>query len=172
VTAVAAPPQAIAGVSPGQERVIEIFYPSVAAGGLGRLIGTIMNSIPVEIWGVKLSYIIFGLPLAPLGLALYLGRALFGGRYVLTNRSISNRTVGGRVIKEVALKDVAEVAIDSIPGQEFHHAADVVILNAKEDEILRLAGINRPDRVRHVILDARNARRQNDESLANINKRG
>ena len=42
-------------------------FPSVAASGIGRLIGQIMDSIPIRIFGVKLSYLLFGLPLAPLG---------------------------------------------------------------------------------------------------------
>ena len=64
--------QAIAGVSPTSESRIMTEFPSVAASGIGRLIGQIMDSIPLSIFGVKLSYLLFGLPLAPLGMLLFL----------------------------------------------------------------------------------------------------
>ncbi len=64
--------QAIAGVSPTLESRIMTEFPSVAASGIGRLIGQIMDSIPIRIFGVKLSYLLFGLPLAPLGMLLFL----------------------------------------------------------------------------------------------------
>ena len=111
--ATAAPPQAIAGVSPTQEREIETEVPSIAAVGAGRLIGSLMNSIP-GFGAVKLSYLIFGLPLAPLGVLIYLPLKLFGKRYTVTNRAVSIRqVVSGQVDKQVALKDVATVDVEA-----------------------------------------------------------
>ncbi len=172
VAAVAAPPQAIAGVSAGQEREIETTWPSIAAVGPGRLLGSLMDSIPIPIGKIKLSYLIFGLPMAPLGLIGYLQLKVTGQRYTVTNRSVSvcGALMGG-IIKQVQLKDVAEVAIEVLSGQEFYHAGDVVLLNKSGDEILRCAGVDRPDRLRRVILESRDARMQNDDALANINKR-
>jgi len=80
--------QAIAGVSPTSEARIMTEFPSVAASGIGCLIGKLMDSIPVSICGVKLSYLVFGLPLAPLGMLLFLLNRPFGARYILTNRSV------------------------------------------------------------------------------------
>lgn len=170
MTAVLAP-QPIAGVSTSQEGPIDIVYASIAATALGRLIGAIMDCIPVRIWGVKVSNLLFGLPLAPLGLTCYLLRNIFGQHYELTNRSVAILSAGGVRQRQVALKDIASVEVDVRPGQEFHHAADLVLLNAKGDEILRLAGTPRPERFRRNILEARDARLQSDESLARINKR-
>jgi hypothetical protein len=131
----------------------------------------VKDCIPIRISCVKLSNLIFGLPLAPLGLACYLTRNIFGQRYELTNRSLGILSAGGVRLKQVALKDVADIAVEVRSGQEFSHAADLVALNSKGDEILRLAGVPRADRFRRIILDARDARQQSDESLARINKR-
>ena len=50
-------------------------------------------------------------------------------------------------------------------------AGDVVLRNAGGDEILRCAGVPQPERFKHVIVEARDARMQSDEALAAINKR-
>jgi hypothetical protein len=130
-----------------------------------------MTSMP-GFGSVKLSYVLFGLPLAPFGLALYLLMKLIGRRYTVTNRAVSvGKIVSGQVIKQVALKDVADVEVDVLGGQEFFRAGDVVLRNASGDEILRCAGVPQPERFKHVILDARAARLQSDEALATINRR-
>jgi hypothetical protein len=171
--ATAAPPQAIAGVSPSHEREIETEFPSIAAVAPGRFLGSILESMPAKIGGVKLSYILFGLPLAPLGVIGYLQLKVTGQRYMVTNRSVSVRSaLTSQVVKQVALKDVADVTVDVVAGQAFYRAGDVVLRNASGDEILRCAGVPQPERFRHVILEARDARMQSDESLATINKRG
>jgi len=170
--ATAAPPQAIAGVSPSQEREIETEFPSIAAVGPGRLLGGLMNCIPVSIGSVKLSYLLFGLPLAPLGVIGYLQLKLTGQRYTVTNRSVSIRSaLTGQVGKQVALKDVAAVDVEVLGGQEFFRAGDVVLRNASGDEILRCSGVPQPERFKHVILATRDARLQSDDALAAINKR-
>jgi len=169
--ATAAPLQAIAGVSPSQEREIESEFPSIAAVAPGRMIGAIMNSIPGA-GSVKLSYLLFGLPLAPLGVIGYLQLKVTGQRYTVTNRAVSLRgVVTGQVVKQVALKDIASVDVDVLDGQAFFRAGDVVLRNAGGDEILRCAGVPQPERFKHVILEARDARLQSDEALAVINKR-
>jgi hypothetical protein len=169
--ATAAPPQAIAGVSPSQEREIETEFPSIAAVAPGRFICWIMNSIP-GVGSVKLSYLLFGLPLAPLGLIGYLQLKVTGQRYTVTNRTVSVRSaLTGQVAKQVSIKDVASVDVEVLGGQEFFRAGDVVLRNAAGDEILRCAGVPQPERFQHVILNARDARLQSDEALAAINKR-
>ncbi len=170
--ATAAPPQAIAGVSSTQEREIETEFPSIAAVAPGRLLGSLLNSIPAGIGSVKFSYLLFGLPLAPLGVLGYLQLKVTGQRYLVTNRSVSVRgALTGQSVKQVALKDIAAVDVDVLAGQEFFRAGDVVLRNAAGDEILRCAGVPQPDRFRHVILNARDARLQSDDALAAINKR-
>jgi hypothetical protein len=164
--------QPIAGVSPSQDRVVEVVYQTIAAAAPGRLIGSIMDCIPVRVGGVKLSNLIFGLPLAPFGLAGYLMLKVFGRKFILTSRSINIATpLTARVLKQVPLKDVAEVEIDVRSGQEFHHAGDLVLLSAKGDLLARLEGVSRPDRFRRLIVDTRDARIWSEESLAVISKR-
>lgn len=164
--------QAIAGVSPNQERILEAVYPSVGASGLGRTLGGIFESIPLKLNGVKLSYLLFCLPLAPFALALYLLQKVVGSCYILTNRSVEIRKIVGRVLVEkVPLSGVDAVNIVPHAGQAFFRSADVELVNARGDVILRLDGVPWPDRFRQVILDAREARLKSDESLARINAR-
>ncbi len=117
--------QAIAGVSPTLESRIMTEFPSIGATALGRLIGQLLDSIPAKICGVKLSYVIFGLPLAPLGLLLFLLNRL-GSRYILTNRSVQIwSTMGSQRTSTVDLNDIASVELDGLPGQSFFRAADI-----------------------------------------------
>lgn len=169
IVAVATQPQAIAGVSAGQDRVIEFTYPSVAAMGLGQLIGRICESVPTKICHIKLSYLLFGLPLAPIGAALYLANKVVGNRYILTNRGVEIRkSIGNKLEKRVELADIADVTTKVVSGQEFHHAADVQLRDAKGTVLATLAGVSYPDRLRSAILEAREARVKNDAAFAQI----
>ncbi len=164
--------QAISGISAGIENTIMSQYPSIAATGLGRLIGQIADSIPVPVFGPKLSNLLFGLPLAPVGAILYLGMKVVGERYVLTNRSIERwRMIGSRLLQEVPLPEVANVEIDVRPGQEFHKAADLVVLGSNGDLLMRLEGVKRADVFRRIILEARDARAHTEASLSTIRAR-
>lgn len=165
-------PQAIAGVSAGVDREIETVYPSIAATGLGKLIGGLCNAIPLRICGVKLSALLFGLPLAPLALVPYALMKLTGQRYVLSNRALRVKSaLGEHLLREVPLGEIDNIAAKVLPGQEFFHAADLVLLRANGDEIGTLPGVSRPARFRQIILDARDARLQSDASLATIQAR-
>jgi hypothetical protein len=166
-------PQAISGVSAGQETIIESVFPSIAASGLGRLIGRICDSIPIRINGIKLSYLLFAPLLAPLGAIGYLKFKVFDPQYVLTNRTLQVRSsLGNRLISQATLSDIDNIAIEVLPGQEFFKAGDLEVLNSRGDVILRLPGVPRPERFRQVVLDAREARSQNDAALKTIMARG
>lgn len=165
-------PQAIAGVSAGSEREIETVYPSIAAGAISRTIGSICDMIPVRIGGVKLSALLFSLPLAPLALTGYIWLKFFGPRFVLTNHALQTRgAMSDRLIREVALGEIDNIAVDVLAGQSFYHAGDLILLKAGGDEIATLAGVGRPARFRQVILEARDARLLNDAALATIDAR-
>jgi hypothetical protein len=165
-------PQAIAGVSAGVESELESVYPSIAATSLGRLIGVICDSIPLRIAGVKLSALLFALPLAPLALLPYFFMKLFGQRYLVTNRAVRiASTLGVRLFREIPLGEIDNIAVDVQAGQAFYHAGDLVLLNAGGGVIATLGGVTRPYRLRQIILDAREARRHSDTSLATINLR-
>jgi hypothetical protein len=165
-------PQAIAGVSAGAESELESVYPSIAATSLGRLIGVICDAIPLRIGGIKLSALLFALPLAPVALLPYAWLKLLGQRYVVTNRAVRVvSAIGVRLFREIPLGEIDNIAVDVLAGQAFYHAGDLVLLKGNGDPIARLDGVARPYRLRQLILDAREARRQSDASLATIRAR-
>ena len=164
--------QPIAGVSPNQERILETVCPSVAATGLGQTLGGLFDSIDAKINGVKLSYLLFCLPLAPVALAIYLLQKVVGNQYILTNRSVEVRKLIGRVLLEkVSLADVDSVNVVTRGGQAFYRAGDIELVNGRGEVILRLPGVPWPERLRKVILETREARKRSDESLARIESR-
>ncbi len=161
--------QAIAGVSPTSEARIMTEFPSVAASGIGCLIGQIMDSIPISIFGVKLSYILFGLPLAPLGALLFLLNRPFGSRYILTNRSVQIwSALGTQRTAVVDLNDIADVNLDQRPGQAFFRASDIRLKAANGQTILRLAGVCDAGAFRNAIQRTIQSRRMVQSSLATI----
>ena len=164
--------QPIAGVSAGQDRIIEITYPSIAATFVGKLIGKICESIPTGVAGIPLSYLLFALPLAPLGAAWYLLTKVTGNRYLLSNRGVEVRkSIGGRLVQRVELAQIADVTIQVEDGQAFHRAGNVELRDAKGSLLGVLPGVVRPDRLQHAILETRTARVQNDAALAQIQAR-
>lgn len=165
-------PQAITGVSAGQDQLLRVIYPSISAAGIGRLIGRAMESMPFGIGKIKLSYLLFGWICAPAALLGYFVEKAFGERYLLTNRGIRRWTfVGQRMLQEVALTDIEDIAVDVLPGQEFYEAGDLVILGKGGNTLMRLAGVPRPEIVRETILKTQRARVQVEESLTAIRAR-
>jgi hypothetical protein len=163
--------QAIAGVSPSVEARIMTEFPSVGADTLGRLMGVLMDSIPVRVFGIKLSYLIFGLPLAPLG-ALFFFLRLLGSRYVLTNRSVQIwSALGSARTASADLAAVEDVEIQEQPGQHFFRAADLRLKAANGQTLLLLPGVADAAAFRNAILRAAQARRLVQASLATINAR-
>ena len=144
-------------------------FPSVAASVPGRLIGQIMDSIPIRILGVKLSYLLFGLPLAPLGMLLFLLNRPFGARYILTNRSVQVwSSMGTQRTAVVDLNDIVEVELDQRAGQAFFRAADICLKAASGKTILRLAGVCDAGAFRNAIQRTMQSRRLVQSSLATI----
>lgn len=166
-------PQAISGVSPGHEAVLEELYPSIAATGIGDLIQGILESIPVRIWGMKLSNLLFGLLLAPLAAAVYLGMKIVGCRYVLTNRAVKRlNSLGFRLQAEVPLSQIASVSIDPDSRMSFYQTGDIRLVGAGGQTLMLLRGIPRPDRFAQVIQEACDAKRQVESALSRIKARG
>lgn len=168
----AARPQAISGVSAGVENTVMTVYPSLAATGPGQLFGRILHSIPLRINGIMLSTLLFGLPIGGLALAFYAMQKVFGDRYVLTNRAIQSwKAIGQQLVGQAPLVDVDSIRIDRPAGYKFYHAGDLVLLAKDGSVLLRLNGVPRPDVFRQIILEARDARRQVEASLATIRAR-
>lgn len=171
--ATATAPQPISGVSAGRETIIEDVYPSIAASGLGRFLGRLLDSIPVSINGIRLSQALFAPVVAPLALAGYLQFKVTGPVYILTNRSIQKRSSLSRNLQQsLALSEIEDIAVSVSAGQQFYRAGDLQLLNARGDVVMTLEGIPRPERFRQVILDARAARVRSDRSLEAIRSRG
>lgn len=166
-------PQAISGVSPNHETVIEEVYPSIAVTSIGDFINSVLDSIPTRVWGMKISNLLFGLLLAPLGAAVYLWIKVFGNKYVLTNRVVKSvASVGYKVHESVPLSQVVLASVDPDSRRAFLQTGDVRLTGAGGESLLLLRGVSRPDRFCQVIQEAVDARRHVAASLARINARG
>ena len=165
-------PQAISGVSAGADNLVMTVYPSVAASGIGRLLGSIYDSIPVRIFGVKLSNLLFTLPTIPLALLLYLGQKVVGVRYELKSNTVEKRaSLGDRLISSVNLSDIDNIEYVQGSGQAFYHACDIVLRAANGTSLMKLEGISRGEVFGQTIEKTRAARRQVEDSLATIGAR-
>ncbi len=161
--------QPISGVSADKENVSMVVYPSMAAIGLGRLLGNLYESIPLKINGIKLSHLLFPLPTSPIAFSMYFHLKIFGNRYVLTNRSVQIwKSLGNRMVSEVPLADVEEITLQQSSGQVFYKASDMSLLGADGKLLLQLDGIPYAEVFRQTLLKARDARRQVQASLGTI----
>lgn len=150
--------QPIAGVHSASECEIAVRYPSIAATGVGRFLGALLDCVPVKIWGVKISYLLFGLAIAPIAALWYLTLKVLGERYVLSNRAVSRwAAIGHQRLQNVPVVDIAEVTIQQQPGQSFYDAGDVYLLNAKGDPVMVLEGVSYPEILKANILETRDA---------------
>ncbi len=161
-------PQAISGVYAGAEAAIMTKYPSIACTGLGRMLGQLYGSIPQ----MKLGFLLFALPSAPLAVLIYGGLKLFGVRYVLTSQSVQVwSSLTNRLHKEVSLNEIDDIQVQQLPGQASYKAADLVLLSSKGASLARLSGITRAEVFRQNILETRDARLLTASSLATIDAR-
>ena len=165
--------QAISGVSPGYENVVEELYPSIAMTGLGQFLNQLYESIPFPSDNVKLSYFLFVPPTIPLALLAYAGLKVAGSKYQVTNRAVKRMSsLGVRQLEEVLLTQIDQVVIDPDSRLPFFRTGDVRLVNAAGDTLMLLRGVPYPERFRKVILETRDARNQVAASLATINRRG
>ncbi len=160
--------QAIAGVSPTLESRIMTEFPSVGATSIGRLVGQLMDAIPAKVCGVKLSYLIFGPALAPVGLLIFLFNKL-GSRYILTNRSVQIwSTMGSQRTGVVDLNEIFSVDLHELPGQAFFRCADIRLNGANGQTLMRLSGVADAGAFRNAIQGAVQSRRLVQASMATI----
>ncbi|MEW4489052.1 hypothetical protein AB1L42_13305 [Thalassoglobus sp. JC818] len=167
--------QPIAGVSVNRETDIEAVYPSIASGFLGQLIGMIMGAVSAAIPVTFIRVIVLvavGAALLPLGLLAYALNKIFGVCYIVTNRSVQKRSfLGNSMTAQVALTDIDHIEIASGAGYKFHRVGDLNLVGAQGNLLLTIEAIQFPERLKHVILDARQARQLSDRSLAQIQSR-
>ncbi len=112
--------------------------------------------------------------LAPMGALVYLHLKCFGRQYTVTSkRVLVQKSLTRKLLAEVALENIAEVAVASYQdGQEFYQAADVVLQSASGEELMRLEAVTRPGVFRQNILESRDALVQVQDALATIQARG
>jgi hypothetical protein len=165
-------PQAISGVSPKSESVIEELYPSMATTGLGQLLHGLYESIPIGIGNIKLSHLLFVPPTIPLALLLYFGMKVFGSKYVVTNRAVKiGPAMGLSIDTEVPLDKISVVSVDPDSRLAFFKTGDVRLTGNAGETLLLLRGVPYPDRYRQVIAEAVDAQRMVAASLNTIRNR-
>lgn len=148
-----------------------VTYPSIAATGFGRFLGEMVEKVPMKIGGVKLSYLL-AIPFAPVAVLPFALQRLTGEIYVLTNRSVQKRAaIGDRLISQIPLSQIEDVRLDVQPGQAFYPAADLSFVDKSGKVVFTLPGVRHADVFRQIIVEARDARKQVESSLATIRAR-
>lgn len=163
------PPQAIRGVSSGSEGPLEEIYPSIAMTGLGKTLDRLYNLIPQGFGQVRLSYLLFVPPTAPLALAAYIALKVTGEHYAITSRAVKRvRILGGQTVQQALLEDIHEILVDPDSRSSFFQTADLRLNDSQGQTLLELRGVPHPDRVVAVIREARSARQRVAASLEQI----
>jgi hypothetical protein len=158
-TATFAPPtpQAISGVSPAEtkETMIMTVWPSVAAYGLGRVLGGLYDIRFPDVYFFRFGRLL-ALLFIPVSLVLFFVRVApgVGTRYTLTNRRLIVHK-GWKMIEDKAidLDRFDRIEIDVLPGQSWYDAGDLVFFLGNV-ETFRLTGVSRPEAFRSTVFKA------------------
>ena len=165
-------PSAIAGVNTQTETLITHAYPSIASTETGQFLGRLYESFSGKILGIRLSHLLFVLPTAPLAALIYLMQIVIGKRFRLTNQALEVRSMlGERLFERVELDKIGSIDIEQQAGQEFYHAADLIVKNTNGDKLFVMEGISRPYVFQRNIQEAQQAKSQVAAALAHINNR-
>lgn len=147
-------PSPIAGVVPSEisEVTCKVVWPTIGATRVGRFVGQLV--------GVRLGLgKLLALATIPLSVAVFFWQLMpyVCRRYALTNRRIIIRKGLGAIDEKwINLDEFTSIDIEVLPGQGPLRAGDL-ILRRDSREILRLAGVSRPETLRQVLLTARYA---------------
>ena len=124
--------------------MIEELYPSIAHTPIGEFIHRMLDCIPTRVWGMKISNLLFGLPLAPLAALAYLWMKVFGTRYVLTNRVVKRvNSIGYRQFESVPLSQIVSATVVPDSLRDFYKTGDIQLAGAGGQSLLVLEGIPR-----------------------------
>ena len=148
-------------------------YPSIGAGMLGQGLGTLYNCIPVKIFGLTVSHLLFALPTIPVAILLYFVQKVTGEYFVLTNRSVQIWAArSGQRKATVDLAKIDEVEVVQAPGQVFYKASDILLRNAGGEVIERLDGVPDAPSFCNAIRRTAESRRLVQSAMATIEARG
>ena len=165
--------QPIAGVSASNESVVMREYPSIGAWGVGRMLGSLYDSIPLPVFGVKLSHLLLVLPTAPAAVGLYFLQKVFGQNFVLTNRSVQIWTAfSGRRLTTVELSKIKDVEVVQLPGQAFFKAGEILLRGSKGEILGRLSGVPDAPSLANAIRSTAESRGMVQSAMARIEARG
>lgn len=165
--------QPIAGVSARSESVVMTEHPSIGAGMFGQALGSLYESVPLKIFGLKLSHLLFVLPTAPVAILLYFWQRAFGEYFVLTNRSMQVWAArSGRRISTVELAQIEDLEVIQAPGQEFYKAGDILIRSGSGQVLQRLNGVPDAPSFCNAIRCTVESRRMVQSAMATIDARG
>jgi len=168
-------PQSVTGVAAGAEAPISQIFPSIGSTGIGRLMGQLMEAIPIKLplpIPVKISHILFVGPATVIGLAEYARLKVMGVRYRLTTHAVQKwDSLGTRQLATAALTSVDNVEVTQASGQAFFRAYNVSLKDASGSTLLVLEGIPHGDVFGEQIKKTRDARQQVEAALATIQAR-
>ena len=168
-------PQPVTGVAAGAEAPVSQVFPSIGSTGIGRLVGQLMESIPVKLplpIPIKISHILFVAPATAIGLLEYARLKVMGVRYRLTTHAVQKwDSLGTQQLGEAVLSNVDSVEVSQASGQEFFRAYNVALKDAGGSTLLVLEGIPHGDVFGEQIKKTRDARQQVEAALATIKAR-
>jgi hypothetical protein len=152
--------QPIAGATPSElaEVTCKVIWPTIGATWPGRLVGRL-----ADVRLLRGTFFAAGKLLAlatiPVSLGVFAWQLMpfVCRRYTLTNRRIIIRR-GLMALDErwIGLDDFDAIEIEVLPGQQWLHAGDLVFRHG-DRELLRLAGVPRPETARQMCLTAQQA---------------
>ncbi len=152
--------QSIPGVTPSDlaEVTCKVVWPTIAATRLGRVVGR-LAAIRLGCGEFFTLGKLLAVATIPVSLAVFAWQLMpyVCRRYTITNRRIIIRK-GLSALDQcwISLDDFDAIVIDVLAGQEWFHAGDLVFRRG-ETEVLRLAGVPRPETVRQFCLTAQRA---------------
>lgn len=151
--------QPITGVTPPDlaEAALMTVWPTIGATAAGRLVGRLSaNATGVGFFTLGK---LFALATIPLSLTIFCWQLLPYAcrRYALTTRRIVIRKgLSAGEDRWISLEEFDTIAIEILPGQAWLHCGDVSFRHGGR-ELLRLAGVSRPEVFRRACLKAQKA---------------
>ncbi len=151
--------QPIAGETPPElgEAPVMTVWPTIGSLPLGQWIGRYAEARWG--WGPFTVGALFALAAIPLSLAAFfwLFAPVVCRRYALTTRRvIIRRGLGALEDRWISMEDFDEIIIEVLPGQQWFRAGDLSFRRDGE-ELLRLAGVRRPETIRRACLKVQTA---------------